>query len=110
MVFFWWTGRGYYTLLVVLATMTVCALALNVLHINDIEGRAFWGIVIALSAIPNWFLGIWMNATKRASIRGERLSDKLLYRARHGFLSLPMESFSVVIVVVGIAIAAADLL
>jgi hypothetical protein len=76
----------------------------------------FWGSALLAAAALNWKIGRHFNRKRLASIRSARLKERLLYRAPHRFMSVPMETFSIalvglafVLIIWGIANPATDL-
>ena len=56
------------------------------------------------AGVANWIIGCRQNAKRTAAVRSIRLRDTLVYRARHKFMSLPIETWSIPLVVGGIGI------
>jgi hypothetical protein len=65
----------------------------------------FWASVLFVAAPINWEVGRRMNAKRRGFAPPATLVRRFLYRARHKFMSLPMESWSIVMVIVAAALA-----
>ena len=95
----WWTGRGFATLLIVIASMIVVELARAILKLPD--GLWVFGLALLGAAIANWMIGRRLNERSLAKVRSFRLRERLLYRARHKFMSLPMETFSIILAIAG---------
>ena len=98
----WWTGRGYSTILIVIASMIVFEVARAALNLPD--GVWVFGLAMLGAAAVNWFVGQKLNRKSRAKVRSNQLRKKLLYRARHKFMSLPMETFSIIIAAIGVLV------
>lgn len=98
----WWTGRGYSTILIVLGSMILLELVRAVLGLPD--GLWVFGVAMLGAAAANWTLGRELNKKALLKVRSSRLRERLFYRARHKFMSLPMETFSVLIAAVGIGV------
>ena len=98
----WWTGRGYYTILIVVASMVIFELARAAFSLPD--GIWVFGIALFGAAAANWQIGSKLNRKSASKIRSQRLRDRLIYRARHKFMSVPMESFSILIALAGAAV------
>lgn len=96
----WWTGKGYQAILTVIASAIIAELARGVLGLP--QGAWIFGIALIGAAIVNWRLGRKANRKSLRKVRSVRLRDRLFYRARHKFMSLPMETFSVLLVVGGV--------
>lgn len=94
MLVFWWTGKGFLTILIVVATIICVGLACDALHIPSYNSM-FWAAVFAIAAPINWLVGRRLNAKRRKTFGLLSFSRQLTYRARHRFLSLPMETSSV---------------
>ena len=99
----WWSGKGYQTGLIVLGTLAVCGALLAILP-SGVDNRWYWSVGLLLAALFNWIAGRKANRVRRSKARG--LRDQLFYGARHRFMSVPMETFSVFILALAIATAA----
>lgn len=95
----WWTGRGYSTILVVVVSLMLFELITRALDLPD--GLWVFGSALLGAAAANWVIGRKLNRRSLAKVRSHRLRERLIYRARHKFMSLPMETFSVVIALTG---------
>ena len=100
MYVFWWSGRGYYTVLVVLGVLTVFGL---LVAIGIPDGLWFWAVALLAAAALNWHLGSKINRKKLAALKPRSLRSRLFYRAHHRFMSLPMETFSLVLIAGSVA-------
>lgn len=107
MYIFWWSGRGYLTVFVVLGTLAALGVLQTVSGIAD--GPWLWGSGLLIAAVLNWHIGTKVNRKKLAVSRPSGARSRLLYRARHCFMSLPMETFSLVIAVIGLIVLALPL-
>jgi uncharacterized membrane protein len=95
MFFFWWTGKGFLTAVIVVVTlMTFGAMRQSPEPVFE-SAQWFWGIALIVAGAINWFAGRQLNAKKIAAVRSLRFRDTLIYRARHKFLSLPFEFWSI---------------
>jgi hypothetical protein len=103
----WWTGRGYSTILIVVAAAVLFELLRAVLKLP--EGLWIFGLALLGAAAANWVIGRKLNRKSLAKVRSDRIRERLMYRARHKFMSLPMETFSVIIAVAGVAVLVAAL-
>lgn len=100
---FWWSGRGYITLLILLGTLAVFGLMLQAARPLIPDRPWFWGAGLLVAATLNWHFGSRINSRKRAASRPKNTWDRVFYRAHHRFMSLPMETFSGVIALAGVA-------
>jgi hypothetical protein len=102
----WWTGRGYNTILIVVAAAVLFELLRAALHLP--EGLWVFGVALIGASAANWVVGRKLNRKSLAKVRSHRLRERLMYRARHKFMSLPMETFSVILALgaVGVLVAA----
>ena len=98
----WWTGKGYQTLLIIFGTLAVCGLLLSALP-PSMDNRWFWASALVLAAIINWGIGSKINRLRRSKAQGRA---RLLYRAHHRFMSMPMETFSIPVIGVASLVAA----
>jgi len=98
----WWNGRGYFTIPILIASMVLFEVARAALKLPD----GFWVFGFALfgAALANWVVGRKLNHNSLKNVRTHRVRERLLYRARHKFMSLPMETFSILMVVAGIGV------
>src|SRR5215213_5326514 len=96
---FWWSGRGYLTPVIILATLSGFGIVLQASRPLLADSAWFWGIGLLVAAALNWHFGTRANQKKLATIKTKTMKDRLLYRARHRFMALPMETFSLVIAV-----------
>ncbi len=104
----WWTGKGYQTIWIVLASAIMFELVRAALKLPD--GMWVFGLALLGAAVANWFVGRKANRKSLAKVRTHRIKERLLYRARHKFMSLPMETFSVVLATAGIGVLVAGVL
>lgn len=102
MYFFWWSGRGYLTILIVLGTLSAFGVLQMTSGVSD--GPWLWGSALLVAALANWQLGSKVNRKKLIALKPQGARDRLLYRARHSFMSLPMETFSLVVAGIGVAV------
>ena len=105
MLVFWWQGRGYKTILIWLVVM--CAFgAVMAVGKSFIPDRPwYWGLAFIASAAVNWREGSKLNARSLRKHQPKTIWKRLFYRAAHRFMSMPMETFSVVLVIVGVGFA-----
>ena len=104
MFLFWWTGKGYYTFGVIVVVWLVFAVLLQ-LGLPLLEDRPwFWGLALVVSAVVNWTVGTRVNRKRLALPRAPGIKGRLFYKARHRFMSMPMESFSIVIAATGLGV------
>ena len=109
MLIFWWTGKGYQTALIIFATLVMCVVVLRASDGLIAEGPIFWAITIMIASIANWFWGSRANQIRLAKNHPRTVRDRLFYKARHRFMSLPMETFSAVLMLIGAAVLASGL-
>ena len=96
MLVFWWVGKGYWTLLLLFLVGMAGTIVLQALGLGT-EGPWFAAAVLGVAAVWNWNVGSRWNAHGRARRPIVGVWRRLTYRtAEHRFLSMPMESFSVV--------------
>lgn len=102
MAVFWWTGKGYLTVTIVLAVFSVFGIALPIGSPVLKETPIYWGFAGVVAAVIDWTVGRRVNAKAIASVRSVHLRHKLIYRARHRFMSLPLEIWSVPLMLMGV--------
>ena len=110
MFVFWWTGKGYLTAVIVLTTLIIFAVILKIGSFFLTDRDAFWGAALIAAAVANWVVGRRTNAKKREAVRSTRLKDRLIYKARNKFMSLPFETWSFPIAIFGVWMIVADLM
>jgi hypothetical protein len=94
---FWWTGKGYVTALIAFGTLCLAGVIFQGLAPELNDGPWPWSLALVIAAAINWNVGRRHNAKSRAKALATAKANKFLYRARHKFMSLPMETFSVVL-------------
>ena len=100
---FWWTGKGYVTALIVFGALCLSGILFQGLapQLNDRPWP--WMFALLAAAAINWKLGRNYNAKGRAkALATTTKANQFLYRARHRFMSLPMETFSFVLVAIAL--------
>jgi hypothetical protein len=101
----WWTGRGYSTIVIVVAAAVVFEVLRAALNLP--EGLWVFGVALLGAAGANWVVGRRLNRKSLAKVRSQGVRERLIYRARHKFMSLPMETFSIILAVAGVAVLVA---
>lgn len=97
----WWTGKGYMTMVIVLLTMVLFGLVLQA-GVPFLEDRIwYWGLSFIASAAINWIIGTRWNKRRIERRNPQHLGHRLWYPATNRFMSMPMETFSLVIGIVG---------
>lgn len=104
----WWTGKGYQTIWIVVTSAILFELARAAFNLP--EGVWVFGLALIGAAVANWFIGRKVNRKSLAKVRTRDLRQRLLYRARHKFMSLPMETFSILLAIAGTAIVACSII
>ncbi len=102
---FWWTGRGFLSLLFLIGVVGAFgALVTFMFGDNVLETRSWlWGVGVLLAVVVNWFGGSRLNRRSLNLFEGN-LKTRLFYRARNRFCSLPMETWSVPLAVLGLVL------
>lgn len=92
---FWWTGRGFLSLLFLIGVVGLFGATVTAIGGSEaFEAWPWlWGVAMGLAAVTNWIGGARLNRSPLNPLRGS-LKDRLTYRARHRFLSFPMEVWS----------------
>ena len=104
MMVFWWQGQGWRVIAYLFGSLLSCGLLVQVFQGLIPDRPLTWAIAFFAAAGINWHFGSRHNARSRARRVGRTGSRRLFYDARHRFMSLPMESFSLVFVLVGCAL------
>ncbi|WP_129586341.1 hypothetical protein [Sphingomonas montana] len=106
MFVFWWTGKGFFTPLILFGVLVIFGLILQAARPVLQDGPWFWGLAFIAAGAINWVVGRRQNSRKIAAVRTNRFRDTLIYRARNKFMSLPFEVWSIPFIAGGlIAIA-----
>ena len=100
----WYTGKGYLTIWTVVGSAILFELARAAFNLP--EGVWVFGVALLGAAVVNWMIGRKFNAKSLRKVRPHRVKERLLYRARHKFMSLPMETFSLLLGLAGVAVLA----
>jgi hypothetical protein len=101
---FWWQGRGFLTLLIVVASAIIVGMIADAAHWQSWT-PLFWAGLLLVAAPVNWLVGVRLNAKRRGYAPPATLLRRFFYRAPHKFMSLPMESWSIVMVIAAAAFA-----
>ena len=104
MFVFWWMGRGYVTALIIFGSMMVFALVLQAFAAFIPDQRWYWGLSLVAAAAVTWKVGSHFNRKRLSKAPKRNLKERLLYKATNRFMSVPMETFSIVILAGGIAL------
>jgi hypothetical protein len=104
MIIAWWTGKGYLTMVIVLMTMILFGIILQA-SASFLEDRLwYWGVSFLASAAINWKAGTHWNKRRIDRAKAKNLRERLLYPAINRFMSMPMETFSIVIALLGLGL------
>lgn len=108
---FWWTGRGFLTLLTVIGVWGAFGALVTFAFGSDILDRApwLWGVGLLLAAPVNWWAGSRLNR-RDARPFVKNWKWRYLYNAPHRFCGLPMETWSVPALALGLLIVVAGIL
>jgi len=98
MFIFWWQGKGFLTLLIMVASAILVGMIADAMHWPSWT-PLFWAAVLLVAAPVNWLIGTRLNARRRGYAPPDKLLRRFLYRAPHKFMSLPMESWSIVMMI-----------
>jgi hypothetical protein len=104
MFVFWWQRKGFLTLLIVVAAAILVGMIADAAHLPSWT-RLFWAVVLLVAAPVNWLIGVRLNAKRRGYAPPATLLRRFFYRAPHKFMSLPMESWSIVMVIAAAGLA-----
>jgi hypothetical protein len=101
---FWWQGKGFFTLLIIVGSTIVTGMLADAARLPSYT-PLFWCVALLVAAPVNWLIGARLNAKRRGYAPPATLLRRFLYRAPHKFMSLPMESWSIVMVIVAAGLA-----
>jgi hypothetical protein len=107
---FWWTGRGFLALLTVIGVFG----AFGAIVSFSTGGQGMdrwpwlWGVGWLLAAAVNWYAGCRLNKRPLDPRKGHT-TGRFRYPARHRFCSLPMETWSLPALALGLFLLVAGL-
>jgi len=104
-VFFWWQGRGYLTIWIWLTTMCVFGIIMAIGKPVIPDRPWYWGLAFIAAAIANWIKGVQVNAKILKKLPSTTLKNRLFFKGGHRFMSMPMQTFSIPLAIIGILIA-----
>lgn len=104
MFVFWWSGRGYQTVLIWLVTMIAFGAVQAIGKALIPDQPWYWGLAFVVSALINWKRGTDLNARSLNKRQPKTTRQRLFYKAGHRFMSMPMETFSIILALAGLAI------
>jgi ABC-type amino acid transport system permease subunit len=109
MYVFWWTGRGFWAILSLVLTLFVFGVVNEIAR--PILGNTNWwfGLGFIAAGAINWKLGRHYNRRQISTNFSSKTIERIFYRARHKFMSLPFELWSLPMVLCGIAFIAKDI-
>lgn len=81
MFVFWWQGRGFLTLLIVVAAAIMVGMIADAAHLPSWT-PLFWAAVLLVTAPVNWLLATRLNAKRRGYAPPATLLRRFFYRAR----------------------------
>lgn len=108
---FWWTNRGFMSLAFLIGVFGLFGAVVS-FALGD---EAFthwpwlWGVGLVPAGLTNWVGGAKLNRAPVNPLIGS-VKDRLTYRARNKFLSLPMEVWGVPTILLGVALIVKGLL
>ena len=110
MLTYFWREEGYQTIWVWLATfLTFTVLGLLVKPYYPVH-LWFWGVAFFVCAWFNWRMGTRMNRRSLEKRNPQTVWRRLFYKSKHRFLMMPMETFSVAYVAMGLGFVVAGFL
>jgi cytochrome b561 len=65
----------------------------------------YWSLGFVVAAALNWRIGTKLNSKRLQKLQPQTFCKRLFYKAAHRFMSLPMETFSIVLVLIGAIVA-----
>lgn len=108
MLVFWWQGKGFFTALIVVGSAIVTGMIADAARLPSYSA-GFWAVVFLVSAAINWIVGRRLNAKRRKTFGLLSWRAQLTYKARHKFMSLPMETGSVAMLILAVGLAISGL-
>lgn len=105
MMVFWWQNKGYQTLVIVLLTLCAFGLSQAVLRAYIPDRPWVWGLALIVAAAINWRKGTELNERSLNKAKPGTIGRRLFYKASHRFMSMPMETFSIVLAAAGVFVA-----
>jgi hypothetical protein len=109
---FWWTGRGFLALLSLIGVIGLFGAVLTFAFGDSIFIRLpwLWGVGLLLAAVINWVVGCRINRRPYLPKRSWRVKFWLSRPARHRFMSLAMELWSIPAAALGLVLVVRGLL
>jgi len=104
MLIFWWQGKGYNTIIIWLGVIIAFGIILAMGKQVIPDELWYWGLAHFAAAAINWRDGSRLNSRKLKKGPPRTGWRRLFYKAPHRFMSMPMESFSVVFITIGAAL------
>jgi len=101
MIVVWWTGRGFLTAVILLLTLCAFGVVVQAIAAAQLDHPWFWGLAFIIAGCINWPVGTNMNR-RRGRVPPQTLRERLTYRPRNRFLSLPMEIWSIPMIIGGV--------
>jgi len=72
------------------------------------DGLWIFGLALIGAAAASWFAGRRLNRQSLKKVRTHRVRERLICRARHKFMSVLMETFSIPMTLAGVAVLVAS--
>lgn len=102
MFVFWWTGKGYLGFIIPILILGGFGFVGERLGHSVVDSGIWWGCGFILSGLLLWRVGIKVNRRSIAKRKAEMLTDRLFYRAGNKFMSIPLETWSIPLVAIGL--------
>ena len=103
---FWWRGRGYLALLTTIGVVGIFGAVVTLAFGDQVFDRFpwLWTIAFLLAAAATWVVGSRINGRPVEWNRGQRSVGRLIYDAPHKFVSLPVETWAVPLIGIGLVV------
>ena len=104
---FWWTRRGYLALLTTVGVIGVFGAVVTLAFGDQVFDQFpwLWALAFWLAAATTWTVGSRINGRPIDWRRGQKSIGRFLYDAPNRFVSLPVETWAVPLIALGLVMA-----
>ena len=109
---FWWTGRGYLALLTTIGAVGLFGAVVTLAFGEQVFDQFpwLWAIACWLAGAATWVVGSRINGRPVEWNRGQRSMGRLIYNAPNRFISLPVETWAIPLMGIGLLVGLASLM
>ena len=95
MMIFWWTGKGWKPALILMLTLVATRIVQIVMRDFIGDPHWLWALAFLVAAAITWKLCSHDNRKATSRKMSPNLKNRLLYKPRNRFMSLPSETWAV---------------